>query len=55
MRLPLLPQHSFALAEAEKTHKGAMASHGMILLCLCVFIDTPWCRAAVLNTNGIWL
>ena len=31
MRLPLLPQHSFVLAEAEKTHSGAMASHGILL------------------------
>ena len=27
-RLPLLPQHPFVLAEAKKTHRGAVACHG---------------------------
>ena len=33
----VFPQHAFVLAEAEKTHRGAMASHGIFLVCLSHF------------------
>ena len=47
IRLPLLPQRSFALAEAEKTHRGAMASHRSFpRVSLSLFTDTRCCRSA---------
>ena len=38
-----------ACDDAEKTHRGAMASHGIFLVCLSLFTDTRCCRTSVLS------
>ena len=39
------------LAEAEKTHRGAMAGHGIFFMGLSLFTETRCCRAAALSTS----
>ena len=48
-------RRSFVFPDAEKTHRVAMASHGIFLVCFSLFTDTRCCRAAVLSASIVSL